>query len=401
LNALCERIRDLLDAGTEVSKLDAARLCEQLPQGSPADAALIADLIFNTAFALEQGGRTDAARPLYSRILADDHTPDNYRSNAALRIALDELASGQTGTALPLLRRALDPLPGPSVAAAAALHLFPLLMSIEAWSEAASVAAIARALPYREEPHMPLLWDLRALRCRAHMGEVAIDDDTCEDIRHLVEAEVVIESASAWMEAAFTLEQLGCLAHGRRLYERVIEAPRLPPGMRTNAQYRLGIVLDRMLAFDEAERHLRAAAESSDPFPAAQSEARMRIATLHFLMDDFEGALPDLIHLRSDPGASARIRAEAQLKYGTCLFRLRRASEARAELLACRDPEMGGGTESEVKADLLLAEIAEGQSDFQEASDCFNRIVLHPSAEPLTRASALTRIQQLKRMKRR
>ena len=165
------------------------------------------------------------------------------------------------------------------------------------------------------------------------MGEVAIDDDTCEDIRHLVEAEVVMESASAWMEAAFTLEQLGCLAHGRRLYERVIEAPRLPPGMRTDAQYRLGIVLDRMLAFDEAERHLRAAAESSDPFPAAQSEARMRIATLHFMMDDFEGALPDLIHLRSDPGASTRIRAEAQLKYGTCLFRLRRASEARAELL--------------------------------------------------------------------
>ena len=80
-------------------------------------------------------------------------------------------------------------------------------------------------------------------------------------------------------------------------------------------------------------------------------------------------------------------RARFHLQRAKCLWNSRAGGEALAELAKCR--ELCPGSEAEVKAELLRAEIYVHQGDRRAAAECCRRVAEHPSAEPLTKAAAL------------
>ncbi|MBC8165951.1 MAG: hypothetical protein H7Y20_08770 [Bryobacteraceae bacterium] len=399
VEALHAEIWHLLHSGAEKDIAEAGRLCGSFPEAAGEQMPLVVHATICTALELEQRGRSRAAAVLYRKVLANENAPPNDRANGALRAGLILLAAGNRMEAIPLLRRALEQSEA-CVTIAASVPLLELLAWNEEWEEALSIGENARAL-VASDPSLSLFLDLWLVRCRAHLGQIDENDESAATILPSIDKSVESASAPAWMEAAFTLEQCGYLHQSKVFYELLLSTSDLPQGMRTNLHYRLGIVLDRLLYFDAAEVQLRAALESDDPFPAAKAEARLRLATLRFLMDEYESAMPDFRLLREDAGMTSRIRAEAQLRYATCLFRTGRQEEARTEFLECRKEGSGGDTEFEVKADLLLAELAEARNDDAEAIDCYSRLIRHPLSEPLTRAAALARSQALKRLKRR
>lgn len=395
--ALYVEICTHLVAGTEHGVMEAARLCGLIPAESLTDDPVIVPAVMTVGARLESLGKMDPAALLFDRIRLTERAVADDRANAALHLALIRLASDRRDDALELLRQSLKLAGSPPIILAASGSAVVLLQERAEWEEALAIARRARATVV-DNPALALFFDLRTVQSSAQLRELPDTDDASLVLPE--HANALDPSSSAdWMNAAFALELCGYPGQARAFYERLLKLKELPTGMRTNLHYRLGLVLDRLLDFEGAERHLHAAVHSTDPFPAAQSEARLRLAQLRFLMDDFDAALPDFDFLRTE-GTSVRIRSEAQLRYGTCLLRSDRPEEARVELLRCRTDGFGGDTEFEVKADLLLAEIAEASGDFRESTDCYERIVHHPLSEPLTRAAALTRLQQVRRMQR-
>ena len=161
--------------------------------------------------------------------------------------------------------------------------------------------------------------------------------------------------------------------------------------------YRLGLVLDRLMMFDEAQRYLHAAVVSEDPNPEARADARLRLANLRYLLDQFDVVIHDYEDMRRS-GLSGRVRAESHIKYASCLVRLGRMHDAKMELL--QRPADVTGTEFEVKTDLMLAEMAENDGDRNVAVECYERVIHNPLSEPLTKAAALTRVAALRKGRR-
>lgn len=401
VDAVLAEIDVLLARGDIASVQAAGRLCNLLPEKGH-DTEVEARARARTAYELEQQGLVEEAAPLYRAVAGDAAAPGAERSHSALRLGLILLSTGHRSEALDLFRKSLE-LPGvPLVRNVTRTRLFDCLVHESGWEEALSLAdAALEEAAEAEDEGRELFWNLQRTRCRAELRLLEDSDpDSCEFLPD-AGADVDDATATLWMEAGFALEQCGYMLQSRVFYERLLTAPELPQPVKTNLHFRLGLVLDRMLAFSEAEAHLVAAIEAPACFPAAQAEARLRLASLRFLMEEYEAALPDLDMVRSDPSLAPRVRAEAQLRYGTSLYRLERFDEARSELMRCRERGLGGESPIEVKAELLLAELCEAVGEFDQACGCYNHVIAHPHSEPSVKAAALTRLQQLRKGGRR
>jgi len=388
----------VIPAPTEAEAHEAARLCELLPAHDAARIRTVTDCLMTAAALLERLGLSSTAIRLYRRVVSLDLADRAALDNAGMRLGLLLHHAGNQEEALPVLRHALSPGVSPAVLTGGALALLEILASLQCWGEARELVhrILAEARP--DDAQRVLFWELLDIRYRAHLGEIQEFDEEAIGILP-AERPQGPDLASAWMSAGLYLEVSGYLPQSRVFYEILLEANCLPTGMRTDLHYRLGIVLDRLLAFDEAERHLLAAVNSDDPFPAAQAEARLRLANLRFLMDDFAAVLPDFEELRRT-ASSGYVRAESQFKYAICLLRLGRLQKAHAEFVRCREVGLADGTEFEVKADLMLAEMAEQSQNWSEAAICYERIIHNPISEALTKAAALTRLHSLRRKRR-
>lgn len=383
LKAVCE----YLQANSEEAALAAAAACNELWPVPRESAAATARAVIDTGIRLECWNRREDAENLYRLIIAEPLIPAADRASAHLRLASILATGPHSDEAVQHARLAMNEAAGnTALFESAAMLALQILSSEEKWAEA--LPAAEAALSVATAPQSIQWVQLHVLLCSLHTGHPA---EACAAA--LLSQRIEPGFEGTWMHIGWIAEQHGYFAISRSFYERIAACESAPLRMRTNAHYRLGLVLDRLLSFDLAEYHLRQAVEAPACFPEAQTEARLRLANLRYLMDDFEAALPHYDQLRTNPEASAQTGAEARLKYGICLLRLNRYNEATRALQSFRGETDSG--EQQVKVDLLLAEIAEAQRDWQAARHCYSRIAAHPSAEPLTRAAALARLQQI------
>jgi tetratricopeptide (TPR) repeat protein len=167
----------------------------------------------------------------------------------------------------------------------------------------------------------------------------------------------------------------------------------VPDAVRGNVRLRLGIVLDAQGLWDRAACEYDAATRIDCP-PNIQSQAAYRLAQSLEMAEEYAKAAEIFCRLRGDTSLDQPRRGEAQLRYAMCLLKSGQRDEALAQLESCRQ---SGSADAALKADIALAEIHESARDVARARECYERVLSHPSAEPATRAAALTRLQRLKR----
>jgi len=375
---------------------EAARLCDLLPQDRSDHPELVLNSLMTVAFELEKAGSPNIAANLYRRVLDFPEVDAHHRCNGSFRLGLLLLNGENHNDAVDLLHEALDGNENLALIRAIVETLADMHARVCQWQEAREVVAWAVERT-EHEPQESLYWQLRDVHLRAHGQEIADYDQTAATLLPSTRPESA-GVATVWFQTAVALESCGYLTQARVFYDELMKCSELPPGMRTRLLYRLGLVLDRLMYFREAQEHLHAAVVSDDPEPEAQSEARMRLANLRFLMDEFDAAIDDFEDLRRT-GVNGRVRSESQIRYATCLIRLGRQDEARLELEQSRTGLLNG-TEFEVKADLMLAEMAESSENYKVAMICYDRVIHNPLSEPLTKAAALTRLSVLKKLRR-
>ncbi|HYO83179.1 MAG TPA: tetratricopeptide repeat protein [Bryobacteraceae bacterium] len=372
---------EAIEAALRSSDLDRAEALSSalLPGTGAREAAAV----YETAYALEVAALPGRAAALYTRVFEDPSTDDLTRICAALRSGVTLGGAGRTGDALPMLAIAAQSTDR-AIRDSAVLARLHLLVQAAQWER-----ILADTDRMQADGCLGEVVQLHRVLARVHLA-TAGDDEPIPQRLHP-------SAAVLAMHVGFTAENAGYSVLALRLFELILATSELPEGVRTHAHCRAGVVLDRLYRWEEAEHHFRAAVDGSDPHPLARAEALRRLGNLHYLTDNFEGALPLFNALRNEPAASGAQRAEAMLRYGTSLLRLGRFTEAAAALQHCREEAYGAGTDTEVRAELLMAEIAEEQRNYAVARDCYRRAVHHPSADPLTRAAALTRLQDLPR----
>jgi tetratricopeptide (TPR) repeat protein len=362
----------------------AHRLASLMPAARPETAARIGHMLVATAFHLETAGSEMAAGELYRRAVEDEGLAESERTNAAYRLALLLAADGNRREAVEHLRLAVTS-PDDAVHAAATLQLVHHLLLDEDWSGALDLCDSPRIA----DPAMRELLAVRSLQCRTWLDRLPQNPEQAAEAL----PSPVVAHAGAWMDAALACEATDNHRVARVLYGRLVRVPDLPPDIRANVQFRLGLALDRMTLWTEAQPFLREAANAAHAWPATRVHSRYRLAGIYYLLDQYGLALPEYDKLRSDADAEPPVRADAQLKYAICLYRLDRRDEAIREFRTCR--AIGG--EIEVKAELALAEIAETQRELTAARESYNRILQHPQATPLTKTAALQRLRDLPR----
>ena len=328
------------------------------------------------AAAVDKSGDLEKARCLYQGLLAANGLPACLRSDAETRLLL--------------LPRQGDGLLG-AVYAALSAEDYSRALELLDHSGAAELVSNqpldATALP---------LWFAR-VRASAMLHRI---DGFQEDLTAslpLPGSGVSNDIACMWTEAAFALERGGYAQAARLFYERLLPEEGVPGPVRTNLHYRLGIVLDSLMEWRQAMEQYQLAIASPYPFPAAQTDALMKLAEMFYAMENYEQALAGFAELRSLAELAPDSRARAQLRFATCLLRLGRATEAETELQVCRLPGKGAQTEFEVKADLLLVEVYERRKDWRSARECMLRVVNNPASEPITKAAALSKLRSMKK----
>ncbi len=391
-----EQICRYLRRGGENNVAEANRLCEQLAQSPAEHLSLAVAALINVGVEMERIGRPNGAQRLYRRVLSMQGVDEPNRRNASVRLGLLLAADNRHEEAIPLLYDAIEDNTDLNMVRPAVETLVYIHSCRSEWEEARDIAALGAEVN-AGDPQESLFWHLRYVQFRAHRNDVEEYDDSASSLLTGVRPETP-RTASAWFDAAMALEVSGYLPQSRIFYQELLNCKPLPPGMRTRAMYRVGMVLDRLMQFREAQAMLHAAVISDDTEPEAQAEARLRLANLRFLMDEFDAVIDDFEDLRRT-GTTGRIRCESQIRYATCLMRLGNAEAAKAELEQSRQSLLQG-TEFEVKADLMLAEMAENESNRAEAMAAYERIMHNPLSEPLTKAAALTRFDTLRRNRR-
>lgn len=323
------------------------------------------------AIAIDRAGDLQTARVFYERLLQAGNISEQLRADAVIRIRLlPNKAQGLLGAARSTLAAGEF---GEVVNMLDAGHAPPLFPG----------HALATSSLY--------LWFTR-ITAAASLKQVRVDE---EDLAlGLPQPGEPVEDglAAFWMEAAFALERFGYARAAKHFYEALLRVPNLSGFQLTNLHYRLGIVLDTLLQWDEAMECYKLAVDSPHSFPAAQADARLRLAETYYAMGDYGCAGEHFCIARKIPELSAGARAHAQLRYGMCLLRSKDIPSAIEELARCSLPGEGRGTEVEVKADSLLAEIYENRGDWPRARQYFQRVIDHACADPLTKAGALNKL---------
>lgn len=395
--AVCAEIFRLLQRKRDEDDiLEANRLCDLLPQHPTEYVDSVVHALMGVGLELERIARPNTASRLYRRVIAIPDAEEQNRRNAYFRLGFLHVIDNKLDEAAPLLHAAIEGTDNKVIIRQAVEYLVHIHALRAEWTEGLQVVAAGAAVS-EDDPQESLFWTLRGVHFRAHLNEIEEYDEAAENIlpEDLPQSPRV---AQAWFDAGHALEVSGYLSQARVFYEELLDSTVLPPGLSTRLRFRLGVVLDRLMMFREAQAMLHAAVISEDPDPESQTEARLRLANLRFLMDEFDAVIGDFEDLRRT-GGSARVRAESQLRYATCLLRLGKSAESKRELETSRT-ELLHGTEFEVKADLMLAEMAENAADRTAAVDAYERVIHNPLSEPLTKAAALARVAALRKGRR-
>ncbi|MGA3099118.1 MAG: hypothetical protein ABSF25_21890 [Bryobacteraceae bacterium] len=363
---------------------EAARLCQELPDPpDAAGAALAQHALMECGFRLETAQNLPLAAGFYERLAGAPWGDAAHRSNAQYRLAIVRLASGDAEGSLKACEAAVAPGSDLHIRAVARFFLVHLLKRENRWEEAAAEAGLVLADAPAGISRLDVL--LQRTICLARAGRV----DTATAGLELPAPGNPLPPMSArlWMEAAFGLEESGDLAAAGTLYDGLLAQAGLPDEVRVNASFRNGLVCEQRMDW-EASRRLYEAATGAPPcFPGAQREARKRLANLLLGMEEYSLAEAHFAVLSATEELPRGERAGFHLQRAQCLWNNRAGAQALAELARCG--ELSPGSETEVKAEVLRAEIYVQQGDRRAAAECCRRVAQHPSAEPLTKAAAL------------
>jgi tetratricopeptide (TPR) repeat protein len=182
----------------------------------------------------------------------------------------------------------------------------------------------------------------------------------------------------------------------RQLYLRFLEMRGMPAEVITNCHFRLGLVCEALADWDAASRFYRQAIDASNSYPPAQALARFRLAEMLYISEEYHSAIDLLSGLGSALELSLLQQLEAHLRFGVCLLRTGKIERAQKELELCRQRQGAAASGFEVKSDLHLAELFESRGEREAARECYRRVIHNPTSEPITKAAALTRMQQIR-----
>jgi len=395
--ALLAEIAARLKLGTAEAIREAGRLSLGLPEGTGDTQKYVDEVRYATAFGLELQGDAESAAELYRRILECESSEPARRADAGFRLAIVREAQKQYDESLRLYRHVLaQDASSPTVVRLSHQQLAGLLLLERCFADALPhIEALLADAEYRG-PLRLFFW-FRYLLCLLKTGGFALSPEALAQGLPAPGGQVEELTVGIWTEVAQEAELTGFPGLAKDLYLRLLEMNGVPGVVRTNCCYRAGLTFESLAQWDESLRYYEKAIHAPDAYPAAQAQARLRLAELLFLSEDFEAAQEHFRVLIASPGLGPRRQLECQLRHAVCLLRAGRADEARRELEACREratPHAG----LDVKADLLLAELFEAGKDFRSACACYERILDNPSSEPQERAGALLRLADLRRV---
>ena len=372
----------LADGGLD-GLANAAGLCAESPEPSSQTSGLVEHALMECAFRLETARDLTRAAPLYQRLAEAPWADACHRTNAWYRLAIVRMEMGDIAESVDACQAAVAPGADSRFLAQARLLLVHLLKRQTRWEE--SLAELGRVLsdPTAQVPHLELL--LQVTTCRARLGRT----DAAQVPLELPPpgSSVSETTARLWMEAAFAVEESGDWRTAGAMYDRLLAQNGLPCDVLVNASYRCGLVAELRMDWEAGRRLYEAAITAPQCLPTVHKAAHQRLAELLLLLEEYELAASHFETLCANPELSDTERAALLLQRARCLWSLRDADRARSDLSACR--ALCPGSELEVRADLLLAEIFVQQGDQNAAAECCRRIAAHPGAEPLTKAAAL------------
>ena len=384
IRELHEAICALLAQESEAGLAKAAGLCRELPEPpNAASAALAQRALMECGFRLETAQDPAWASVFYERLAGAPWADAAHRSNAQYRLAIVRLATGDAAGSLRACQAAVAPGSDPHIRAVARFFLVHLLKLENRWEEAAAEADLVLADVPAGISRLDVL--LQRTTCLARAGRV--DAATAGLELPAPGSPLPPMSARLWMEAGFGLEESGGLAAAEALYDGLLAQSGLPDEVRVNANFRNGLVRELRMDWESSRRLYEAAIEAPPCFLEAQREARKRLANLLLAMEEYSLAEAHFAALSVIAELPRGERAGFHLQHARCLWNSREGDRALAELAKCS--ELSPGSETEVKAEMLRAEIYVQQGDRRAAAECCRRVAEHPGAEPLTRAAAL------------
>jgi tetratricopeptide (TPR) repeat protein len=395
--ALLAEIAARLRLGTAEAIREVGRLCLGLPEGTGDAQKKVDEVRYATALGLERQGDAELAAELYRRILECESSESAHRADAGFRLATIHEAQQQYDESLRLYRHVLaQDTPSPNVVRLSHQQLAGLLVLERRFADALPHIEALLADAEYQGPFRLFFW-FRHLQCLLKTGGLALSPEALAEGLPAPGGQVEELIVGIWTEVAQELELTGFPGLAKVLYVRLLEMNGVPGVVRTNCCYRAGLTFESLAQWDESMRYYEKAVHAPDAYPAAQAHARLRLAELLFLSEDFEAAREHFRMLISSPELSPRHQLECQLRNAVCLLRSGRTGEARRELEACRERATRHAG-LDVKTDLLLAELFEAGNDFQSARACYQRILDNPSSEPQERAGALLRLGDSRRV---
>jgi tetratricopeptide (TPR) repeat protein len=379
----CAAISGLMAQENGDALAEAARLCRELPEPSAEASPLVQHALIECGFRLETEERPAEAAVLYERVANAPWADQAHRSNGLYRLAIVRHGMGDLDGSRKACQAAAAPASDPHIRGLANVFLVHLLKRESRWKEAAEMAELVLADVPDGISRLDIL--LERATCLARAG--CVDAATAGLELPAPGSTVPPMTARLWMEAAFGLEESGDLTAAGALYDRLLSQTGLPDEVRVNASFRNGLVRELSMDWSASRKLYEAAVGPPFCFPAAQHEARKRLAELLLTLDESNLAAAHFAALYAIEELPRAERAGFHLQRARCLWNSGAAEEALAELDACR--ELAPGSEAEVKAEILRAEVYLHQGNRLAAAECCRRVAGHPSAEPMMKAAAL------------
>jgi tetratricopeptide (TPR) repeat protein len=378
----------LADGYNEESLATAGKLCCELPEPSPLTCNLVQHALMECGFRLETAQDLALASRFYERLAGAPWADPAHRSNAQYRLAIVRLELGDIEGSRKVCQAAAAPGSDPHIRGMARVFLVYLLKRENRWKEAAAEADVVLADVPAGISRLDIL--LQRTTCLARAG--SLDAATSGLELPAPGSSIPPMTARLWMEAAFGLEESGDLAVAGALYDGLLAQEGLPDEVRVNASFRNGLVRELRMDWEVSRRLYEAAIGGPPCFLGAQREARKRLAELLLTMEEHSLAAAHFAALSAMEELPRAERAGFHLQRAKCLWNKGAGDEALSELTACS--ELCPGSEAEVKAEVLRAEIYLQKGDRRAAAECCRRVAEHPSAEPLTRTAALAYVTQ-------
>jgi tetratricopeptide (TPR) repeat protein len=383
IRELCSAISGLAAQESDTALAEAARMCRELPEPSAETGPLAQHALIDCGFRLETAENPAAAAELYERVARAPWADLAHRSNALYRLAIVRLAMGDPDGSRRACEAAAAADSDPHIRSVARVFLVHLLKRESRWREAAEVADMVLAAVPPGVSRLDVL--LERTTCLARSGR---PDAATAGLELPAPGSVIAPmTARLWMEAAFGVEEGGDLTAAAALYDRLLAQEGLPGEVRVNANFRNGLVRELSMDWEASRRLYETAIDAPPCFPAAQREARKRLAELLLTLEECTEAAAHFAALSAMEELPRVERAGFRVQRARCLWNGGAAEQALAELAACR--ELAPGSEAEVKAEILRAEIYLHQGNRAAAAECCRRVAEHPCAEPMMKAAAL------------